>query len=135
ARRQQLLVDELNHRVKNTLAVVQAIGAQTAENTCDPDDFNRKCVERLQVLARTHDLLTARAWDRISLKAVLDDELAAMGPAGADIDGSGPGILLPPQIAVMLALVLHELGANALQHGCFAQAGGRLRVRWETPER
>jgi PAS domain S-box-containing protein len=135
ARRQQLLVDELNHRVKNTLAVVQAIGAQTAENTSDPDEFNRKFVERLQVLARTHDLLTARAWDRISLKAVLDDELSAMGPAEADIDSSGPDILLPPQIAVMLALVLHELCANALQHGCFSQAGGRLRVHWEMPER
>lgn len=130
ARRQQLLVDELNHRVKNTLAIVQAIGAQTADYTADPDEFNRKFVERLQVLARTHDLLTARAWDTISLRDLIDAEFAAVKLPATAFELVGPDVQLPSQSAVMLAMVLHELAMNALQHGCFSAPSGRLRVMW-----
>jgi two-component sensor histidine kinase len=136
ARRRQLLVDELNHRVKNTLAIVQAIAAQTAEHTADPDDFNLKFVERLQVLARTHDQLTARAWDSIPLADILEAELAAIRSPTAQVELSGDAeVLLPAQSALIAAMVFHELAVNALQHGCFQRPGGRLRVVWRATTR
>jgi PAS domain S-box-containing protein len=129
ARRQDLLVAELNHRVKNTLAIVQSIGTHTASHSTDAKEFNRKFAERLQALARTHDLLTSAAWDDVALRGVIENELETI-PERERISMDGPNVTLPAQLAVSIGLVIHELTTNAIKHGCFGRGAGQLSLEW-----
>ncbi|WP_181704990.1 HWE histidine kinase domain-containing protein [Chthonobacter rhizosphaerae] len=129
ARHQELLVSELNHRVKNTLALVQAIGTQTAASVQDPAEFNVRFGERLRSLARTHDVLTRRNWSGVSLRELIEAEIAVT-PAADRVTIEGPDIKLPPQLAVSISLIVHELATNAVKHGCLGRTGGELAVRW-----
>lgn len=129
ARRQELLVSELNHRVKNTLALVQAIGTQTATHARDPDEFNASFGERIRSLARTHDLLTTAHWTGVDLRALVEAEIAATAaPGRVEIDG--PTVEIPAGLAVSISLIVHELATNAVKYGCLAGPGGRLTVDW-----
>lgn len=124
--RRELLVAELNHRVKNTLSVVQAIANQTFRGTAR--DARLAFEGRLMALARSHDLLTNSDWRSVSLR-----EIAAMAVQDAEearttIDG--PAILLPPARAVALGMVLHELFTNALKYGALSNNDGRVALRW-----
>lgn len=129
AKRQGLLVGELNHRVKNTLATVQAIASRTALTTREPDAFIEKFSARLQALARTHVILTDHNWGRVDLRQLLDAELSPFSASGA-VTVIGPDIDVAAETAVSLSLLLHELATNAAKHGCLVKAGGRLRVAW-----
>nr|WP_244635635.1 sensor histidine kinase [Chthonobacter albigriseus] len=129
ARRLGLLVDELNHRVKNTLAKVQAIASRTALTSRDPDEFVEKLGARLRALARTHDLLTERHWEGVPFRGLLDAELAPFTAGGA-ISLDGPSVDVRADIAVSLSLLLHELATNAVKHGCLAREGGKLEITW-----
>jgi len=128
---QRQLVEELNHRVKNTLATIQAIAAQSLRRSPSPEAFVRSFGGRVQALARAHDLLVAGEMAGADLAAILVAELAACGELGdARIAVDGPAVMLEPRVAVQMALVLHERADNARRHGALSGPGGRVAVGW-----
>ncbi len=127
-RRQQLLVGELNHRVRNTLATVQAIASQTLRRAKSPDEFVPSFSERIQALSRAHTLLTRTAWQGTELDSLIREQLL-LGSADR-IACDGPQIALDPQTALQLALVLHELGTNARKYGSLSVPQGTVDVQW-----
>jgi len=129
--RQRLLLRELNHRVKNTLATVQALANQTVRHASEPRQFLEAFSARLQALGKAHSLLSDNEWRGISLAELVRLEVLVFADAGASrISTSGPDVLLDPDRAVGLALVLHELASNALIHGSLSVATGRLVLDW-----
>ena len=134
-RTQQLLVNELNHRVKNTLASVQAIAQQTLRTTRDPADFSIRFSGRLQSLARVHSLLTDTSWQGADLRGVILDQLL-QGPVDETrVTAWGPAIRLTPQMALHLALTLHELGTNSAKYGALSSTAGWVTVSWSVRDR
>ena len=128
----ELLLAELNHRVKNTLAVVQGIAHQTFKNT-DPDA--RQGFEgRLVALAVAHNLLTDANWENASLEQLAADTLHTSGPSGERVSLSGPQILLPPREALAVAMALHELCTNAVKYGALSNDTGRISLEWRETE-
>ena len=129
--RQRRLLAELNHRVKNTLAAVQSVAAQTARQTETADDFRAAFQSRLMALARSHDMLTDTSWEGAALREVARRTLAAYGgEAPAPFGLSGPPVRLAPAAVVTLNLAFHELATNAAKHGALAVPGGRVEVGW-----
>jgi two-component sensor histidine kinase len=128
---QRLLLDELNHRVKNTLATVQSIASQTLRSTTDPREFREAFESRLLALSKTHDLLTRNAWREADLAAMIEQELA---PYKRENDNrillSGTAVSLQARAAINLGLVLHELVTNAAKYGALAVPQGRLELTW-----
>lgn len=128
---QRLLLDELNHRVKNTLATVQSIAAQTLRATSEPERFRTSFESRLLALSKTHDLLTRNAWRDADLDAILDQELAPYRRDGEQrVTVDGPAIRLPARIAINFGLVIHELVTNAAKYGALSAAQGKVYIRW-----
>lgn len=131
AERQDLLLAELNHRVKNNLAAVQAIASQTLRaNRDDPRAFRDAFQGRLLSLAQGHDLLTRNAWERAELAEVLDAALSPFNPAVVRREGPPGPICLKPDLAVNLVMVLHELATNAAKYGALSREGGEVRISW-----
>jgi NO-binding membrane sensor protein with MHYT domain/two-component sensor histidine kinase len=126
--RQRLLIDELNHRVKNTLATVQSIARQTAKGSQATPDFVEAFESRLVALSRTHDALTRGAWEQASLRELLATEFAPYRPEQVELEG--PDISLRPRQALAIGMVLHELATNAAKHGALSQTSGCVGVRW-----
>jgi len=127
---QKLLIGELNHRVKNTLATVQAIATQTVRSANSPAEFMSGFSGRLQSLARAHSALTRGNWQGVDVEDLLRDQLLLGGAEDEQIAYSGPQVVLEPQVALHLALVLHELGTNARKYGALSVPTGRLMLRW-----
>jgi two-component sensor histidine kinase len=126
---QQLLTAELSHRVKNTLATVQAIAGQTLRSAKSSSEFMENFNGRLRALARAHSLLTNSSWSGAYLHDILCNQLTF--DTGPDrIAYSGPAVFFPAQTALYLALVLHELGTNARKYGALSIPEGRLDVSW-----
>ena len=127
--RQRLLAQELGHRIKNLLSIVQAIASQTLDRASVDPGVRRAFDDRLVALARAHELLNSESW-----KAVQLDQLVAASTSpfenGARFVVDGPSILLPPRKAIAIALALHELATNALKYGALSQAGGRVDISW-----
>lgn len=133
--RQQLLMNELNHRVKNTLAVVQGLAQQSFGR--EPGDGERFAVfsARLRALAGAHDLLTAATWEAADLKGLVESSLeAAAGTDAARCTLEGPPVTLLPQQALTLAMIVHELATNAIKYGALSNGEGRVAVRWTLSE-
>jgi PAS domain S-box-containing protein len=129
--RQRLLTDELNHRVKNTLTVIQSIAHQTARFTPDAEQFQQAFSARLMAMSRTHDLLTSGAWRGAELGALTELALAPYrGSNAGAIEIDGHKIVLPSDAAVSISLILHELATNATKYGALSQATGCISVRW-----
>ena len=128
--RQKLLVNELNHRVKNSLATVQSIAAQTLRSVAAPEFFRDAFETRLIALSHTHDLLTRESWAGASLREVFDVELHAM--AGEDRVGFAyaADVRLNPKAAVALGMGIHELVTNAAKYGALSIPEGRVAVNW-----
>ncbi|HEX7885357.1 MAG TPA: HWE histidine kinase domain-containing protein [Phenylobacterium sp.] len=129
--RQRLLLDELNHRVKNTLATVQSIALQTSR-AVDAATFERAFLARIAALAQAHDLLTEVAWEGALLKEVIARTLAPYVSDGQTdrIHLAGPGVRLGPNAAVSLTMAFHELATNAGKYGALSVAAGRVDVTW-----
>lgn len=128
--RQKLLLDELNHRVKNTLATIQAIAQQTLRTTTDPEQFVASFSGRVLALSRVHTLLTQTTWQGAGLRDLIRAQVV-QGPADdGRVAAEGPVVMLEPQLALHLALVLHELGTNSAKYGALSLAGGRVSVSW-----
>ncbi len=124
---QRLLIHELNHRVKNTLATVQSIAAQTDRAGGDRDAF----LERLLALSRAHDVLTRENWEGAELSAIVQGAVQPFEiAAGQRFRICGPEARLEPQPALALAMALHELATNASKYGALSQAGGRVTIDW-----
>ena len=126
--RQKLMIDELNHRVKNTLATVQSIAMQTARSHDDPRAFAQSFQARLLALSHTHDLLTRSHWEGADLRDVLRHETEAHGSHRVSL--SGPPVPLTPAAALSLGMIFHELATNAAKYGALAAAEGRIHVDW-----
>ncbi len=128
--RQKLLVNELNHRVKNSLATVQSIAAQTLRSSASPEFFREAFETRLIALSQTHDLLTRESWAGASLREVFDVELHAMaGEDRVSFDYSAD-VRLNPKAAVALGMGIHELATNASKYGALSSPAGRVTVAW-----
>lgn len=136
--RQKLLVDELNHRVKNTLASVQSIAALTARHAPDLGTFVGNFEARLRALAKAHDLLTQRHWEGANLEDIVAEVLAPYAALEGNrirIRVQGGIVTLPPRLAVSLTMILHELATNANKYGGLSNASGELALRWQVAAR
>jgi PAS domain S-box-containing protein len=132
---QRLLIDELNHRVKNTLASVQSIASHTFRATPQAAEATDAFEGRLIALSKAHDLLTRHQWTGVHLHDLVAQELAPYDGDGARTVTSGPAVTLTPNTAVSLGMALHELATNAAKYGAFANDSGRVEVRWAlTPQ-
>ncbi|OSZ69297.1 regulator [Sphingomonas sp. IBVSS2] len=127
---QRLLIGELNHRVKNTLASVQAIATQTLRHSAGPSDFAPTFIGRIHALARAHSLLSATTWQGARLRELIEGQLQLGTIDPQRLSFAGPEIELSPEPALHLALVLHELGTNANKYGALSNEAGRVRLEW-----
>jgi PAS domain S-box-containing protein len=135
AQRQSMLVGELNHRVKNALAIVQSlVQASLRQASSKPAQaMAQTLAERLQALHRAHDLLLESQWSGASLKAMVEREMDPYRREGGPIVTiKGSDVLLPPQCTSILAMTLHELATNAVKYGALSHNNGQLWIAWKT---
>jgi two-component sensor histidine kinase len=126
----QLLLNESKHRIRNTLATVQAIAGQTLRNT--PSDDLQAFLARLHALGEANDLLTFENWDRTSLHEVVGRALKPFEASRHDrIVVEGPGVALSAKSSLMLTMCLHELATNAAKYGALSNGTGQIHVGWE----
>jgi PAS domain S-box-containing protein len=130
---QKTLLDELNHRVKNTLATVQSIAAHSFHDDGDPAGMRQAFEARLMALSGAHNQLAVRRWEAADLTDIV---AGILGPySGEAVFCEGPSLQLPTRVSVTLAMVLHELATNAGKYGSLSERWGRLVVHWtRTPE-
>ncbi|WP_295217065.1 HWE histidine kinase domain-containing protein [uncultured Brevundimonas sp.] len=128
AQRQKLMIDELNHRVKNTLATVQSIAIQTARSNTDPSSFAETFQSRIMALSHTHNLLTQSHWEGADLRAILEHETEAYGPTRISLNG--PPVSLEPAVVLSLGMIFHELATNAAKYGALHTPDGRILIDW-----
>jgi two-component sensor histidine kinase len=129
--RQRLLIDELNHRVKNTLATVQSLASQTARGAPTPAAFREGFEGRLIALSKAHDQLTVHHWESADLRELLSGSLAPHAGAAPDrIVLRGEDVVLKPRAVLTLAMAVHELTTNAAKYGALSVPGGRVEVQW-----
>jgi two-component sensor histidine kinase len=132
ADRNEVLARELQHRVKNILAIVRALSRQTVAQSNSLEEYSQAFEGRIEALARTQNLVALSPGGLINLRDLARDELKAHGAEDTDkIEVSGPDLLLPPRIAQVVGLVFHELSTNAMKYGALASASGRIALAWE----
>jgi two-component sensor histidine kinase/PAS domain-containing protein len=131
AEQTQLLLRELNHRVKNTLAMIQSLARQTMRRNPDPESFIAAFSGRLRTLSDSHSLLSDRDWSGIGLVELVALQVEASNDfASQQLELLGEDVFLPPDHALGLGLVLHELTSNAVRFGALSVPGGRVRLAW-----
>ncbi len=127
--RRELLIHELNHRVKNTLALVQALAQQSFRPDADASSAPANFEGRLRTLAAAHDLLTREQWEGVTMAELVR---AATAPLSTDrITAAGDAMTLTPKAAVALAMAIHELGTNAIKYGALSDDDGRVDIAWK----
>lgn len=125
-----LLVDELNHRVKNTLATVQSLASQSLRSA-DPAEAQKAFSGRLIALSKAHDVLTRGFWKSGNLKEFVREAVTPFQDAEAgQISVEGPEVEIEPRLALALSMALHELLTNAAKHGALTSPAGRIALRW-----
>ena len=131
-RHQQLLINELNHRVKNTLAIIQSIAMQTLRRDDTPPEVREAFMARLIALANAHDILTEESWESAELGDVLTKAVDMHQQEGrcGRVSLSGPPSRLIPKTAVALAMAMHELATNATKYGALSNDSGCVDIRW-----
>jgi PAS domain S-box-containing protein len=127
---QAFLINEMNHRVKNTLATVQSLAVMTSK-TKTPSEFADAFGRRLAALSATHDLLTHSGWERAPLDAIVETELKPFMAGQITVARALRTVMLTPKAALTLGLVFHELATNAAKHGALSCTSGRLDLQWE----
>lgn len=132
---QRLLIHELNHRVKNTLAIVQGLALQSFRGLGEAGHAAQAAFHaRLAALAAAHDLLTREHWEGAPIRQLAERAAAAVCGDPERLVITGPDLLLPPKPAVALAMALHELCTNAAKYGALSTPDGKVRLGWETGE-
>jgi PAS domain S-box-containing protein len=126
----RLLSAELQHRIKNTLAVVQAIVSQSLRNVATPEEARDAIGERLATLSATHDLLTQTNWQAAPIRAIVNGATQHHGTKASQIIVGGPDVLLPPRTALALSMSLHELSTNAVKYGALSNQVGHVEISW-----
>jgi two-component sensor histidine kinase len=136
----KILIGELNHRVKNTLAIVQSIIWEALRTDADPKAIREAIQTRLSALSRSHDLLTRGNWQSAGLGDVIHGALEPFGIADGRADRlviSGDNIQFPPKAALALGITFNELATNAVKYGAFSNDKGSIHIAWtvkQTPE-
>jgi two-component sensor histidine kinase len=130
--RQQLLINELNHRVKNTLATVQSIAVQSFRDLGPEGDLRVKTFQdRLMALARAHDILTRDNWEGAELGELIDEVIepyCRQSSGRCNVDG--PRVRLTPNVALAISMAVHELATNAAKYGALSVPGGHVSITW-----
>ncbi|QIG97318.1 MULTISPECIES: sensor histidine kinase [unclassified Bradyrhizobium] len=128
---QKFLTAELQHRIKNSLAMVAAIANQTIRGN-DMEAAREAFTARLITLSHAHDILVQTSWTSAPIKDVIEGALAPHRPSQDRIDVSGPEMLLPPKPALAIALAIHELATNAAKYGALSSSEGKVTILWKT---
>jgi PAS domain S-box-containing protein len=131
AERQSLLINELNHRVKNTLATVQSITSQTLRHAASMTEAKEKIESRLMALARAHDLLSEEGWEHAAMTHAVERAVTPLVHDPERIHMHGPELSLNPRSALDLTMVLQELATNALKYGALSRGGGVVDIAWQ----
>lgn len=129
---QENLIDELNHRVKNTLATVQSIVAQTLRGADVPPRLHETLTSRIMALSKAHDVLTDEQWAGADLREIAAQAAVPYQSAGGEerFVLTGPEVRLPPKTAIAVALAFHELATNAAKYGALSTDAGRVELAW-----
>jgi two-component sensor histidine kinase len=131
--RQGLLLAELNHRVKNTLASVQSIVSQTLRSAPDPATAKKDIASRLAALSKAHNLLSAQEWTSADLGEIIGQEVAVFDPERISL--KGPRFTVSPRASISLAMLVHELSTNAVKYGALSSESGNVAIDWrEEPD-
>ncbi|MBC8049441.1 MAG: PAS domain-containing protein [Chitinophagales bacterium] len=129
----RMLINELNHRVKNTLSTVQAIVSQALRNPFDAEAVRESIESRIFALSRSHDLLTRQSWEDAGLREILGAALEPFGVANGRAERfviTGEDVYLPPKVTLALGIAFHELATNAVKYGAFSTDAGCVRISW-----
>jgi two-component system CheB/CheR fusion protein len=130
--RQRLLIGELSHRVRNTLSVVQAVVGQTLRARQADPELHKVVIERLQSIAKTHEMIVRGDWSGAELGAIIREQLGPyLGEGATRIQIEGPPVILPSEIATSVGLLVNELATNATKYGALSQSDGKIRLGWE----
>lgn len=129
--RQEVLLAELQHRVRNIMAVIRNIAARTAKNSVSVEDYAVRLTGRLEAFARTQVLLTRQAGLGVDLKTMVQDELLTQTAEAGQVDIDGPEVRLSAKASEVLTLAVHELATNAVKYGALSKAAGVIQVRWD----
>lgn len=132
--RRKLMVNELNHRVKNTLATVQSLAAQTFRGE-NGNPARKRFESRLVALARAHDLLTRESWEGVDIQELLQEVINPLCVEPQRVHASGPPLLLRPKLALALSMAFHELCTNAAKYGALTTDEGQIKIEWLVGER
>jgi two-component sensor histidine kinase len=131
-----LLVNELNHRVKNTLATVQSIAAQTFRESGDAAAARRKFDARLASLGRAHNVLSDQKWDTANLREIVEGVIEPYAAGNRPrLHLSGPEVRVAPRTALMMSMALHELATNAAKYGALSNGTGEIFIDWAPESR
>ncbi len=130
--RQELMIAELNHRVRNILSLVRGLVAQSKDNATSVEEFASILGGRVQALARAHDQITNLNWAPVALRALVESEAGAyLGARASRIKMQGPEVALDPKAFATLALVVHEMMTNSAKYGALANSTGQVEVVWK----
>ncbi len=131
---QQLLINELSHRAKNLLAIIQSIAQQTFRGD-DPTAAQMSRFEgRLGALSAAHGILTQEKWEAVPLRRLICDTFTAVRADDDNFSLDGPDLMLPPKVSVSLAMAIHELATNAIKYGSLSQDGGTVSISWSNED-
>lgn len=132
---QAVLLSELQHRVRNIMAIIRSIVSRSADGASSIEEYAKVLAGRLDTFARVQALLTRAANAGVGLATILHDELAALAHHEGQIDIQGPDVVLSPKAAETMTLAIHELATNALKYGALSTQQGRVGARWVIEER
>jgi PAS domain S-box-containing protein len=129
--RRELLMHELNHRVKNTLATVQSLVRQTLRSSSNPEDALQAVESRLLALSRVHDILTREYWEGAWLEDIVSQALRPFHvPGDGRLNVAGPAVRLPSHVTLALSMAFQELATNAVKYGAWSNDTGQVRLTW-----
>jgi two-component sensor histidine kinase len=127
---QQLLINELSHRAKNLLAIIQSVAQQSFRGE-DPTGAQLARFEgRLGALSAAHGILTQEKWEAVPLGRLIRDTFTAVRSDDDRLTMDGPDLMLPPKVSVSLAMAVHELATNATKYGSLSREEGKVAIRW-----